>query len=479
MKKSIILLFFFLTLIFRGQDRLGISNSNYASTHSIRLNPSSSVDSRTYMQMHLAGVNVYAKSNFAYLPNFNYRKAFQADHFEKSSEGVVKKFLYATASTDALSFVISKRMYGAGFFIRGRNVTDMRRVTYEMAGALLEGQGFSLYNRDLLGQKFKNAKLSSMTWMEYGVNFGGMIKREQDILVTFGGNLKYNTGINILYTNIQEFDSYNDGARSFGVNKLEAKVLRNQAAWNSGKGFGLDLGVTYKIMEGYVDKYYANSVRSNCDYVDYKCKIGLSMTDLGYIRFKKGTSETRVNGSGHFDPSRSDTSFFGALQYNFNSTTVEGKPILASLPTAVSGQIDWNFDNNIFLNITGIKNLVPTTATGVQGSDLVSVCPRVEFKKLEVALPLTFQKFIYPQLGLAVRYRTIVLGIDNVVPLVLTRNTSTIGIYFSIGASIFRNPACGGGAWSVSDCPKSTKSKKKNKRPRFSGKKRRVMNFNT
>lgn len=469
---------FFLVFLIRGllnaQERLGITNSNYSSTNSIQLNAASSVDSRTYMQLNLVGLNVFGKTNFAYLPAFNIRQIINPPEFVRTT-GDNKKFLYANGSIEGPSFVISKRTYGAGFFVRGRFVADMRRVSYELASVLLNDQGLGTINgRDLLGQTFRNAKFSTMSWVEYGVNFGKMIKREQDVIIAVGGNLKYLTGISIMYANILEFDSYKRDDGSFGVNNLNAKVLRNTPGWKTGRGFGLDLGITYKVMEGYVDKYYANSKLSNCNFVDYKYKLSLSLRDAGYIRFKGDNTDTRVTGSGYYDPNV-DSSFVNIIQYNFSNTTRTGRPILASLPTALTGQFDRNFDNYIYLNVTVVKNLVPTRITGVQSPDLLSICPRLELRQIEVAMPLTFQKFIYPQLGFAVRFRSLVVGVENVIPVFMTRNTNCFGVYVSLAASIFRNPACDSKRAGVADCPsyKKTGKNKPKKRKNFSSRKRR------
>jgi len=52
MRKQALICFYMLHVLFlNAQEKLGISNSNYSSTNSIFLNPSSSVDSRTYMQL--------------------------------------------------------------------------------------------------------------------------------------------------------------------------------------------------------------------------------------------------------------------------------------------------------------------------------------------------------------------------------------------------------------------------------------------
>lgn len=462
MKRRVMVILF---LVFRfsawqAQERLGITNSNYYSTASIHLNPSSSVDCRTYMQLHLVGMNAFVKTNFAYLPNFSIGQVINAPDLVRT-QGNNKKFLYLNASLEGPAFVFSKRTYGVGFFTRLRTVTDMRRVSYDLAAALLNGEGsVSSDGRNLMGQNFKNAKMSQMSWAEYGINFGKMLVRSRDRLITVGGNLKYLTGISVLYTNIKEFKSYYNDNGTFGISSLQSKFLWNKPQWGSGRGFGLDLGITFKQMEDYVEKYYANSRLSNCKYVDYKYKIGVSLRDAGYIRYQGATTDTRVSGSGYFDPSRTDTSFATAVQYNFSSTTKTGKPIVASLPTALSGQFDYNFDNSVYLNITLVKNLVPTRITGVQSPDLLSVCPRVEFRQFEFALPLTFHRFIYPQLGAGLRYRSFVIGMDNIIPLFMKSNTYGLNLYASLAVSIFSNPACKTKRSGVSDCPSYRKAGK-------------------
>ncbi|MBL7931327.1 MAG: hypothetical protein JNL60_05480 [Bacteroidia bacterium] len=476
MKRTWVLLFAVLICsIGFSQEKFGISNSNYSSSNSIFLNPSSSVDCRTYIQYNIAGAQVFAKSNFGYLPNFKYSSALQTKTINRSNSQT-KQFLYAVVNGQGPGLIISKRMYGGGFFTRIRNVTDMRNVSYQLASAFLNENGFNPeQSRDLLGQDIKNARLATMTWAEYGINFGKMIKRQQDIIIALAGNIKYNTGVNIYYANLIEFDSFTNADGSFGVNRLDGTVRNNQAAWKSGRGWGLDLGITYKIMEDYVDKYLANSKLSNCNYVDYKIKIGLSLLDLGYVRFKTNTTRTDVSGAGYFDPKRIDTAFTDVIKSNFKNETVEGKPITATLPTALSGQMDYNFDNDFYLNVTVVKNLIPTRMIGVPGADVLVICPRYETLPIEVGLPFALQKFRYPNLGFMLRLRSMVFGVDNIFPLFMARNTNNVGVYFSLGISLFRNPACKTKRLTVADCIKfaTGKGKKRHKEVDFGSKKKR------
>ncbi len=51
-------------------------------------------------------------------------------------------------------------------------------------------------------------------------------------------------------------------------------------------------------------------------------------------------------------------------------------------------------------------------------------------------------RYIYPQLGAAIRFRTFVIGMDNIMPFLTRSNVYGGNIYFNLGLSIFKNPKC-------------------------------------
>jgi hypothetical protein len=467
LKRCIFSFIFLQTLLTYAQDRLGISHSNFSPSNAIFLNPAASVDSRAYMQLNVIGVNSYVRTNFGYLPDFKMPDVIRLPMIQRAPTNF-KTFLFANAELNAPGFIMSKRTYGLGFFIRARAVVDARRIPFELATALANGAIFDpKTGGDLMGQNFKNAKLSTLVWEEYGINFAKMITRERDILIALGGNLKYLSGANMNYQNILAFNSYKNTDGTYGVSNLEAKIISTDTARKAGRGFGIDFGITYKIMQGYVDKYYANSKQSNCKQINYEYKFSLALRDLGYIRFKGKTSKTEAIGSGFYDPYTYDTTFVDALQKNFKSTVTLNQPVTASLPTSLVGSAEKNFNNFIYVNVTLIKNLVPARLTGVQGPDLLSICPRLETKNIEVALPLTLEKFIYPQMGFALRLRGLTVGTDNIKPYLLRSNTNAASFYFSLTASLYSNPQCKTKRIKVSDCvkfKKTGKNKTKNKK---------------
>ncbi len=426
------------------QEKLGIANSNYSSTNSIFLNPSSSVDSRTFIQMNLIGANAYAYTNQFYLPAFS---VWQLKNGYNQTPVVVdskmKKFLYGNFSLDAPAIVLSHRRIGVGFFVRGRAEIDFRRIPYQLSRIFLLNQVPTEVPPEAR-LNLRNVKLSSMSWAEYGLNFGMMVHKRNNVLITAGGNVKYLTGIDLFYADLRQLKGYIKDT-TVNVENLQGKVLSSDPGWNTGKGYGLDLGITYRRSlnsDVEYEGYYVNSKRSDCNCIDYRYKAGLSLLDLGYIKFPKKTYKASVDGS-LYVPNYNDAGPLNSLiQIGFHTKVEYNIPITAVLPTALSAQLDLNLYHHIYLNGTIIKNVIPASMTGVQRANLLSITPRYERKQFEFALPLTFHRFLYPQLGFAFRIRSFVLGMDNLFPLIIKKNTYGLNVYFNIAISMFKNPAC-------------------------------------
>lgn len=445
----------FVTVFLNAQEKWGVGNSNYISTGSIFLNPSSSVDSKTYMQLNLIGANVYAMNNIAYLKNFwiyDLKKNSAYTPTVDLNLQKLPKFIYANASADGPAFVISKRNYGAGLFVRARGAADARVGSLATSASYAVQEGT---NSSDIYLNLKNTRASAMSWVEYGGNFGLMLKRDRNTLISGGVNLRYITGINIMYGRFSELNGYYNNTL-IHIQNMEAVYKYNEAAFNSGRGAATDIGFTYKKMTEPVNNYYANSTRCNCRKIDYIYKVGFTLRDLGYIRFNRNTYTGTSSGSGDFYTDRNDTSYISAIQ-SFTDVAQTAQPFFASLPTSAVTQLDYNFLNGFYVNVTAIKNLVPNSVTGVRANDVLAVSPRFEVQNFEFTLPLTFQKFIYPQLGLAMRYRGFALGVDNVLPFVISKNTYGAGVYFSWTLSLFKNPDCNKKSQRVDLCPAKKK----------------------
>ncbi len=436
------------------QEKLGIANSNYSSTNSIYLNPSSSVDSRTYIQANLLGLNIYAMNSGAYVPQFSLWSAVKGDIQDPQVNTFpLNKFVYARVGLDGPAVVVSNREIGIGIFVRARVEVDVRNIPDELTSLVKNQQiDTSLKHFSI---NASNMKVSEMTWVEYGFNFGKMFFKHGNVIMSAGGNAKYITGINVAYFNFANLKANVDiTAKQAEIQKLNATLAYNIPAWNAGQGGGADLGFTYKKTIKYVENYYANSEKYNCKFLDYRYKLGLSLLDLGVIRFSNNAYRADIAAAANIDLNNlkkvnNTDSLSSFLNGTFITHEQKNSPIWASLPTALSFQADWNMsyymglkkDFHFYLNTTAIQALTTARVIGVQRSNLVSVAPRFEIKSFEIAMPLTFQRYIYPQLGLAFRIKHFVLGFDNILPFVLRNNTYGMNIYFNIGIS-FDNKRC-------------------------------------
>jgi hypothetical protein len=425
------------------QEKLGVANSNYSSTNSIFLNPSSSVDSRTLFQFNLIGANIYAMNNLVYLPHFSIRSAmkegFQTPKASTIGDKGFKTFIDFKTEINGPAFVVSNKEIGYGVFVRARAEGSITNIPSDMVKTALGGNNSDSLLKHL-DVNLRNVNVKEMAWVEYGVNFGKMYFKHGTQIITIGGNARYLTGVNLVNATIYRFNATLD-EKNFTLPNLNATYKYNTPGWNTGKGIGIDLGITYKKDLEFVDSYYSNSQKSSCKQIDYKYKIGASLLDLGAIRFTQNT----FTGNPHGSPAFSDFSHGNVdsvLRADFNVTPQTGKTILACLPTALSVQGDWNLKHHFYVSGTIIQAMTVARITGVQRSSLLSIAPRFETRNIEIAMPLTFHRYLYPQLGLAFRYRTFYLGMDNVLPLIIKNNTYGASVYFGFGVSIFKNPKC-------------------------------------
>jgi hypothetical protein len=278
-----------------------------------------------------------------------------------------------------------------------------------------------------------------MAWVEYGVNFGKMIRKKRDVIISAAGNLRYLTGIGIEYFNLEKL-KINADSKLLDI-ELKGKSRFSNPSWNAGKGVGLDIGITYQKMKEGIDNYYANSRKSDCITPNYKYKVGASLIDFGAMRFTKQTIKASIDSKlqiTNYSKANSINDIFNSNLSVSNSTN----PVIAVLPTAISAQLDYNFGHHINIAGTLMQNIVLARVTGVQRLSFLCISPRWATKNIEIATPVTLQKYKYLQLGIMFRFRSFVLGIENALPLFIKTNLKGANIYIGIGATMFKNPSC-------------------------------------
>jgi len=152
---------------------------------------------------------------------------------------------------------------------------------------------------------YPNSKLNTVGWTELGLSYARILSKKDSRNFFKGGlTLKYLAGTTNSYLTLQNLDgTINDGVNGTYLTSTTGTVSINTtgADFNSykikdffdfnGHGVGGDIGFVYEFRPAsianadtnYIDNKFANK---------YKLKIGISVTDIGRIRFRRDNSSS-------------------------------------------------------------------------------------------------------------------------------------------------------------------------------------------
>ncbi len=433
------------------QENMGISSSNYAPTNSVLLNPSSIGDSKVYWEINLVGSSVFIDNNYIYSPSFSILHAIRnLKTLEKLEEPIDNfkpgdKSAYVDIALHGPSFYLNLGKHSVGLSTQLKTVVDGRNIDANLAKFMYEG--FKYLPQRGIEYNTANTKINAMTWGELGINYAYTFKQKSNNMYIGGISVKRLYGITHFGVNIKDATFTVPDTSDIVFNNIDAKYGFSSPSFNAGRGWGVDLGFTYKKMLDEVDAYIPYSKKSGCKKPDYLYKIGVSLIDLGYISFNESSYYGEVNESGtweDFSNSNFDDNYdqYDAkiLQSFLSSSNVKNS-YTAYLPTAISLQYDYNFENGFYLNGTIVQNLSFFNQLGVNRQNSLAITPRYELPRFEVAMPVTLRRYTSPSLGLAFRFwNNIIIGTDRIEYFFLKGDTYGVDIYFNIKiANLYTN----------------------------------------
>ena len=481
MKKISFILFFLLSLSAYSQNYLGVSSSNYAGAMGIDIQPASFVDGRFKFDLNLFNTNFSAYQNFgafdaSILPkwwkgSFEDQDAIDAWTVDPDSSIEGDYFggysflpkLYDKNSTNVLGFntnfqldllnfmvhVTPKVAIGLGVKMRSiTNIDNIDPMLAYLAEEELEDENFwnTQLNEELIN-------INHMTWAEYGFNYSQIIKEEGEHFLKGGLNLKYLAGYAAayLFSNNFQYNLYNDDTTQFlsgdfgygyseSIEDAANENLDSDGLFGAPKasanGFGLDLGIVYEWRPDYKDYKFDMDGETNLwarDQNKYKLRVGLSLTDLGGMSFKKGglSRDFSVQTSNLFDLNTFDAAgdlyeldsiVNGLIVESSNAGNSEwtaGERDTASTffmrtPSAFSFQVDYHIWKSFYVNATGIFNIVSRNRDAkVKVPSQFSITPSFDFAWLGVHLPISINSYSGFKAGLATRLGPLTLGVTD------------------------------------------------------------------
>ncbi len=439
--KSLLLpLFLFLnTFCLFGQEQLGLRLENYSGINAVFLNPSASISIPLKWDVNLASVGFFLENNYGFVKNASVLSLFsQRDNLDVRYAGDVNNENLLPENTFVADYFDDGKSRYVSSLLTVNGPSAMVKIKQHTIGAFYNYRiafsapniptnlSFYTYNERDFFETFPLAPFDGnmMIWDEIGINYAYRIETNAGFL-SIGANIKYLRGKEAAYfENVNSFDLVKIGQDSiasdlatfnYGLTtaSLEEEAFANQT---TGTGFGLDIGAS-ATFGGYKDE-------------GYTLKIGAALLDLGYVNFNKNTQEHRVEITQYtdisvdeFDNIQEINQFNELLQQFSEETTgsptesLQGNDFRMLLPTGISLQADYSFNENIFLNATIVQGF-SLGQPGITRNSIAAITPRYEHRWFSFQMPIILHNYQNFRVGLAGRIAFLVIGTDNIGSLV-------------------------------------------------------------
>lgn len=418
------------------QENQGAINDNYNPVNGQYINPSNIVDAKPWLDINLIGASAFVRNNYAYYPN---TILLNFDSFKEQPSFYTNRNMingYADFDVKGPSASIVLQDHALSLFTNVRGITNISNLP-GIVGRMASEGGITL--ADTGSYEIDNVRIKSMTWGELGLTYGKILKKQGYNMYTGAITLKRLYGFQNASVLVDDaiFDVVD--TKSGILASTNSKYSYAAPDFNAGRGWGTNLGFTYKRMKDDVTHYVPHSKFSGCQQINYKYKIGVSLLDVGYITFKNNSyygtynENTVINDLNDAQDVSDETQ---AIQ--------EGEKFTSYLPMAASVQFDYNVNDKVYLNATAVQRIPMANSFGVERANLLAVSARYEIKRFGVGLPITMQNYDYTtaQIGLAFRFANVTIGSDNFLPIIIKHDVKAADIYFSLKYTIFKSPAC-------------------------------------
>ncbi len=452
----------------KSQEKSGISLSNFGGINSVRLNPSSLVNSKIYYDINIVSGDIFTENNFLFIHQNDYNlKGFlnrtpQIPSAETSGEGLDYnaniEFINGFEQTDILgpSFSIVMGNHATGIFTRAVTMTSVKNLPGYLGILFFEGLKYDTLHG--IEQNYKEFEVAVSGWWEIGLSYAYTFKKIRQHQWSLGINARrlfgysgvhianYDANYTIIDTETINIKNLNAEIRYSLPIDYDTNEFPDNGRTFKGRGTAFDLGFTYRK-----NKESANSknYRNFCEEVfeDYIFKIGVSVLDLGSLRFTENARQhSYENVSAYWQ--KTDTLEFRNINdmarqistvfYNDpDASLVNANKIVIGMPTALSLQGDYNYFAN--WHIAGMV-VIPLKIGEAQihRPSQVLASLRYETNTFEVALPVSLYDFNKPRIGFSARLYYFTVGTEKLGGFFGNNDFYGLDFYFSIKFHILK-----------------------------------------
>jgi hypothetical protein len=353
---------------------------------------------------------------------------------------MMPSILYSIDELQAVAFTWRIRANGNG----GNVNTDV---------ANFFGMGFP--NANLINKRYdmEVANGSFNWWNEFGFTYARVLQDDGMHRLKAGVTLKVLSGIAGGFAQIEDASFVMHSAHSGeinsgtlkmgyseGINNWEKPTLSNYKLFGN-MGLGMDLGITYEWREevdgltGYDDDQWSP------DADDYKLRLGLSITDLGGITYKKaGTNQDLDLRTNDIDPTLLRVRNNEGWQQYYRRISTYFSPIASkdkfrmNTPAALNVMADYNINGRFFINANGTMALnagkYDPSKTYVQSYFMVT--PRYDARNIGGYLPLSVNRSGQFDAGIGFRAGPLVIGSSTLLSNLFQKNKNRMDGFIAL-----------------------------------------------
>ncbi|GAA4435354.1 hypothetical protein GCM10023188_27320 [Pontibacter saemangeumensis] len=464
----------------QAQHLLGSSGSNYAGTNAIFLNPSSIADAKQGFYLNLFGGHVTFANTY-----FHYDGAgVETDLILEDPEGIWEgdglfersrirerldgkpKMAHFGVDLRLPSFMLKLNpRHSIGFTTRFRTALQATNVSEDIAQVIgLGTDNPALQNTPFTGSEFY---FNTNAFAETGFTYAMVLLSQEKRFLKGGFTVKRLTGIysaHLLAPDVdyqmsqnQQGESYmqvQQGSANFGFSRSEFDIDEEEVGnaffgGNApGSGWGVDIGFTYEHRPNYTDyQYTLDDGKERTDHGEnkYRYRVGVALLDVGSITYKD-PQQVRAYDIERQNLDLSSETFEGVDLENIVPTLEEALKVQASerktdftsgLPTALHLNFDYRITRNLFLNTAVLHSLRNKESVTMHQPSALAVAPRLEGKRLELALPVYLtNNYRDLNFGAMLRLGSFVVGSNNLAAMLPGSKAVGPDLYMGLGISI-------------------------------------------
>ncbi|PSL23441.1 DUF5723 family protein [Chitinophaga ginsengisoli] len=437
----------------------GYSNSHYAGIHGVPNNPASAAGTHYKWDVNIAGVNAAAGNTYIRMPRSillhppdSLRALKKNRDYFLDTMGSGKQFAWGNVDVMMPSVLYSiDELQSVAFTWRVRAMANGGNVNTDVVNFF--AQDFPNPNFTKRRYDMQIANGSFHWWNEFGFTYARVLKDDGSNVLKGGVTLKLLSGVAAGYAQVDNatfmMDSrtsgeINDGTLKIGysdrVANWEKPNMSNYKVFGN-MGLGMDVGVTYEWRETMDGLTGYDDTQWNPEADDYRLRLGLSITDLGGITYKKASNVTDLDlRTSNINPDdlrvrkgESWQQYYRRIQTYFTPVASSDK-FRMNTPAALNLMADYNIDGRFFVDASGriALNAGKYDPSKTYVVSYFQVTPRYDSRYIGGYLPLSVNRNGQFDAGLGLRLGPLVIGSSTMLSNLFQKNKNRLDGFIAL-----------------------------------------------